>query len=572
MGTIAIPDSDLVEASRRGELDAFGRLVARYQDVVCAVSYSSTGDRALSEDVAQETFVAAWRQIDRARPATLRQWLCGIARNLGRKARRKTRRETPLEDEMHAAATTPFDDLARADAERVVREALARVPENYREVLVLYYRENQSIRDVATTLGLGEDAVTQRLSRGRRYLADSVTALVERSLRDTRSRRDLVACVLAAIAALAIPARVEASPSPAKGSTMLKLGLAASAIAVVGTTAYLLHDRGGEDAAARAAKATAPALHYGKGIAHAPSLAPSTTPRAVAARAVTTADDLPYMPGDADVVVGVDLAQLRGSSLWQLFVQPALTNNPEIEAITEQCGFDPIASAQSVSMAVKDFGDTGVNAATIVVHGYDKAKALACANKQSIDGVSINVSDGIVMIDGADMHLGAIFVDDATIVKIGPTPISRDELTKAAAGNGGLGNQPTFTPLFANVDPTDPVWLVVTDASPMIAEMNKSMAPFTSIQVHGVFGSVNVSDVLAFHGGIHVASPEVAAQTVTEAKTQLDQLASEPGGTQRYFEQIDVTSDGSDVLVDATVNVAELMAGAASGVVEVKTN
>src|SRR5438105_13854307 len=95
MGTaLAMTDIELVAASRRGEHDAFGRLVARYQDVVWAVSYSSTGDRALGEDVAQETFIAAWRQLDQLRDAGgVRPWLCAIARNLARKARRRTWRE-----------------------------------------------------------------------------------------------------------------------------------------------------------------------------------------------------------------------------------------------------------------------------------------------------------------------------------------------------------------------------------------------------------------------------------------------------------------------------------------------
>src|SRR5512135_2731724 len=67
MGTIARSDVELVEASRRGEHEAFGHLVARYQDVVCAVSFGATGDQGLSEDVAQDTFIAAWRQLDRLR-------------------------------------------------------------------------------------------------------------------------------------------------------------------------------------------------------------------------------------------------------------------------------------------------------------------------------------------------------------------------------------------------------------------------------------------------------------------------------------------------------------------------
>jgi RNA polymerase sigma factor (sigma-70 family) len=146
-------DVELVEASRRGERDAFGTLIERYQELVCAVSYSRTGDRALSEDVAQDTFITAWRQLDQLRePARLRSWLCGIARNLARKARRRTEREAPLERIVVFEGGNPFDDAANAESERVVRDALSRVPETYRDVLVLYYREQRSVRDVAAAL------------------------------------------------------------------------------------------------------------------------------------------------------------------------------------------------------------------------------------------------------------------------------------------------------------------------------------------------------------------------------------------------------------------------------------
>src|SRR5262249_50309719 len=105
-----LSDAELLEASRRGEHAAFGTLVERYQDLVSAVSYSRTRDQALSEDVAQETFLAAWRQLDQLRePGRLRAWLCGIARNLARKARRRTDREAPVEAPQAIAVDNPFD-------------------------------------------------------------------------------------------------------------------------------------------------------------------------------------------------------------------------------------------------------------------------------------------------------------------------------------------------------------------------------------------------------------------------------------------------------------------------------
>jgi RNA polymerase sigma factor (sigma-70 family) len=233
-------DAELLEASRRGEHDAFAALIERYQGVVSAVSYSRTGDRALSEDVAQDTFIAAWRQLGQLRePSRLRSWLCGIARNLARKARRRTAREAPLDQPLVFEGANPFDAAAEAEAERVVRDALMRVPDTYRDVLVLYYRDQRSVRDVAVALGITEAAALQRLARGRQYLADGVTDLVERSLRVARARRNLAAIVLAALPALA-PSRANAVTHP-HGGTMIKLALVAAAVAAAGTTAYVVH-------------------------------------------------------------------------------------------------------------------------------------------------------------------------------------------------------------------------------------------------------------------------------------------------------------------------------------------
>src|SRR5437762_2856509 len=85
---------------------------------------------------------------------------------------------------------------------RTPRRAIARVPAPYREALVLFYFEEQSTKAVARALGVTEDVVHQRLSRGRRHLAAAFEGHLETSLRRRRSRRDLAAAVLAALALL----------------------------------------------------------------------------------------------------------------------------------------------------------------------------------------------------------------------------------------------------------------------------------------------------------------------------------------------------------------------------------
>jgi RNA polymerase sigma factor (sigma-70 family) len=289
--TAAVTDAELLEASKRGEHAAFGTIVERYQDVVCAVSYSRTRDQALSEDVAQETFLAAWRQLDQLRePGRLRSWLCGIASNLAKKARKRLARETPLAvaELTPAARDNPFDDVSQAQAERVVAEALARVPETYRDVLVLYYREQRSIRDVARALEISESAALQRLARGRQYLANGVTSLVETSLRGL-PRKSLVAGVIAALPMI-VPSHVEASPAPGSGGStnmFIKVAIAVTALAAAGTTAYVIKDtRAAKTPAAQIATATPTTAPQ------APKFVPAT-PRPAAIAPSPTSEDLP---------------------------------------------------------------------------------------------------------------------------------------------------------------------------------------------------------------------------------------------------------------------------------------
>ena len=311
---IAISDAELLEASRRGEHAAFGALVERYQGVVCAVSYSRTRDQALSEDVAQETFLAAWRQLDQLREAgRLRSWLCGIARNLAAKARKRTVRETTEVEPQLVAEGNPFDALSAAQAEQLVGDALGRVPETYRDVLVLYYREQRPIAEVAALLGITEAAALQRLARGRKYLADGVASLVERSLR-ALPRTSLVASVVAALPLIAT-SRVEANPTSG-GSMFAKLGLAAVLLAAAGGAAVVVAKRDSSPASASSPTTTA-AISPSPSVATARPPAPRTIampalPAKLAPSSVPTLGAAPVIASDKLAAARVTEGPSRG--------------------------------------------------------------------------------------------------------------------------------------------------------------------------------------------------------------------------------------------------------------------
>jgi RNA polymerase sigma factor (sigma-70 family) len=254
-------DAELVSESLSGNRDAFGQIVAQYQSLICSLAYSATGSLSQSEDLAQETFLAAWKQLaDLREPHKLRAWLCGIARNLINYSLRRQGREPshaaePLEtvEEPPSLEPLPPEQAIGREEEAILWRSLERIPEIYREPLVLFYRKHQSIEAVAQGLELSEDAVKQRLSRGRKLLHEQVLAFVEGALERTNPDRAFTVGVLAALPALAAVKAATAGATAAKSSTAIKmlfmtkttttLIVAAVAIAAVTTPVVLHHYR-----------------------------------------------------------------------------------------------------------------------------------------------------------------------------------------------------------------------------------------------------------------------------------------------------------------------------------------
>ncbi|HWY88959.1 MAG TPA: sigma-70 family RNA polymerase sigma factor [Gemmataceae bacterium] len=205
-----ISDADLWQLVREGSVPAFEVIVRRYQSLVCAVAYNACGDLWFSEDIAQEAFLLAWRgQASLAEPSRLGAWLCGIARNVGHNAQRRASRAAQMAP-LEAAANVvtggqgPAETAVSREEEALLWQTLAQIPESYREPLILFYREEKSVAQVAAVLGLSPDAVKQRLSRGRGMLQERVAQLVEGALRRSRPGPPFTQAVLAGLTTLSI--------------------------------------------------------------------------------------------------------------------------------------------------------------------------------------------------------------------------------------------------------------------------------------------------------------------------------------------------------------------------------
>jgi len=231
MPVVEPTDADLVSESLNGSRDAFRSIVERYQTLICSLAYSATGSVSRSEDMAQETFLAAWQQLRFLRePAKLKAWLCGITRRRIQKSFERDGREpvhnaAPLEaaHESSAAEALPSDQAISREEEAILWRSLEKIPELYREPLILYYREHQSVEHVAAALDLTEDAVKQRLARGRRLLQDEVQTFVEGALRRTAPGQAFSGAVLALLP-LAGPMATAGLGAGAKGAAAAKSG------------------------------------------------------------------------------------------------------------------------------------------------------------------------------------------------------------------------------------------------------------------------------------------------------------------------------------------------------------
>jgi RNA polymerase sigma factor (sigma-70 family) len=230
MTAVVSNDAELVAGSLAGNREAFAQIVARYQSLICSLAYSATGDLGRSEDLAQETFLAAWKQLGGLNePAKLRAWLCGIARNLTNNAlRRRGREPTHAAELLEAAGEAPAPEalpsdqaISREEAE-LLWNSLERIPEIYREPIILFYRKQCSVEAVAAALDLSAEAVRQRLSRGRRLLQEQLAAVVEHTLARSAPGAAFTLQVMAAVPILAASTGLSTGLSAAKGGVVMK--------------------------------------------------------------------------------------------------------------------------------------------------------------------------------------------------------------------------------------------------------------------------------------------------------------------------------------------------------------
>ncbi len=176
---MSLIDQDAVRAVRRGDHNAFGQLVRAHQDRLFGLVLMIVRQRAGSEEVTQDAFVRAYThlaQYDDTRP--FYPWLAAIAVRLSQNWLRKHGRTSAREGPSISETIEPIDAanalaaLIADERRRGVWEAVAALPSGERTAVVLFYRDEMSVSDVARALGVTTGTVKTLLFRARRHLRE----------------------------------------------------------------------------------------------------------------------------------------------------------------------------------------------------------------------------------------------------------------------------------------------------------------------------------------------------------------------------------------------------------------
>ncbi len=181
----SLPDeSSLIAIAQRGDLAAFNQLVLRYQDMLYQHVFGILGERRAAEDITQDALIKAYRGLPRFRGGSFRAWLLRIATNacydeLRRERRRVQGEEWAVNDDgeeieplesLYAEDGSLEELVERSEVRRALEQGLARLPEDYRAVVIIVDVLGFDYIEAAASLGVPLGTIKSRLARARQGL------------------------------------------------------------------------------------------------------------------------------------------------------------------------------------------------------------------------------------------------------------------------------------------------------------------------------------------------------------------------------------------------------------------
>jgi RNA polymerase sigma-70 factor (ECF subfamily) len=173
-----VPDEGLVEQAKQGDLEAYSELVRRYRERIYKTIYRFTRNHGDTDDLAQDTFLQAYREIGRFREKSgFYTWLYRIAVNLSLNFLKRTKREMGrlafderFMEQEQAVGFSPETASLNRELQDCLDEAVAALPLAYKTSFILVVYEGMSHRQAARILGCSENTISWRIHKARKML------------------------------------------------------------------------------------------------------------------------------------------------------------------------------------------------------------------------------------------------------------------------------------------------------------------------------------------------------------------------------------------------------------------
>ena len=172
-------EATLLERHRQGDAEAFGELYQQFEKMVYNLALRMSGNASDAEDITQETFVRAYRHLGKFKGrSSLKTWIFRIALNcsntrLRRRGKHISRQVDDGEaelDRVRDEKRSPEEMMVATDLSAAVRDGLERLPDHYREAVLLRDFEDMTYSEIAVVLGVRIGTVRSRIARGREQL------------------------------------------------------------------------------------------------------------------------------------------------------------------------------------------------------------------------------------------------------------------------------------------------------------------------------------------------------------------------------------------------------------------
>ncbi|WP_299437793.1 RNA polymerase sigma factor [uncultured Aquimarina sp.] len=170
-------DQYYIQQVLEGEANAFSTLVERYQNLVYTVVYRMIRNKEEAEEVAQDTFIKAYKSLSNYRgEAKFSTWLYTIAYRKSLDAIKKNKRfvSTELIEEISEGEVGIVDNalsyLQDKERKQIISDSILKLPEEEAAIVTLYYFEEKSVKEIKEIVGLTEDNIKIKLYRSRKKL------------------------------------------------------------------------------------------------------------------------------------------------------------------------------------------------------------------------------------------------------------------------------------------------------------------------------------------------------------------------------------------------------------------